>query len=413
MPKIQLPVIGYMQGGRRMMTTAMCAPDLVSMVSKPAPWNPAKTDAHGNRPRDTTHLKAIVNYLEGVEDFVLGAAVLYLTSREAHFEPVKLPGVTTDFDAAQFGVLSIDISAKFDIGDGQHRIGAYEHIVQTRDEEDDPVITRLRDSGQPLIIVIDDDHKRRAQDFADLQRNVKAPTQSLGQSMDRRQPINRALSDLFDTVPLFEERVEYLKDNPGKLSAKLFSFKTIRYVSGLLLVGNKYRSPSTMDKAVTDYFEHGTAEEELTAFWTTLGDNPRFADVIDNEVTAAEVREATYLTSAGVLYAIAFAVFTASALIAERLKGDRDEELVTFRENAIEHCVRALDDVDFSRVPDKRLATISDMPLTEKDSIFAGNLIDPISGKLVAGRTAWEAAAAALARHIAANEYIREFIEAQ
>lgn len=381
MPKIHIPVIGYKQGGRQMMTTAMSAVDLVSMVTKPKAWDPATTSEHGNRARDTPHMLGIVNYLETVPQYVIGCAVVYLTSKEASFEPTTVPNVTTENDAAQFGVLSIDIGARFDIGDGQHRIGAYEKIVQSRDE-DDPLIQNLRGAGQPLIIVIEDDPKSRAQDFADLQRNVKPPTASLGQSMDRRQPINNELSELFSTVPLLVDRVEYSKDNPGKLSAKLFSFKTIRYVSGLLLVGNGYRSPATMDKAVNNRFEGDKAEDargELEEFWTALGEMIRFADVVSGDVKANELREATYLASAGVLYSIAHAVYIVGKLG------------ITITE-----AIQALDDVSFDRA-----TKTSD--ITAEDTIFAGNLVDSDSGKLVAGRTAWETAATLLSKAILAK----------
>ncbi|MER6635900.1 MULTISPECIES: DNA sulfur modification protein DndB [Streptomyces] len=381
MPKIHIPVIGYKQGGRQMMTTAMSAVDLVSMVAKPEAWDPVKTTAHGNRPRDNNHMAGIVNYLETEEMFVLGAAVLYLTSKEAEFKPIPVPGVTTEIDAAQVGTLAIDIGAKFDIGDGQHRIGAYEKVVQSRDE-DDPLIERLRTSGQPLIIVIEDDPKHRAQDFADLQRNVKAPTASMGQSMDRRQPINRELSDLFDEVPLLQDKVEYFKDNPGKLSAKAFSFKTVRYVSGLLLVGNGYRSPATMDKAVNGHFEGDKSNPEkargaLKDFWNGLGELVRFADVVEGNVSVPELREATYLTSASVLYAIAYAVHTITV----------DGTV------SIADAVRAMDAVDFDR-------TTKTADIRTEDTIFAGNLIDTETGKLVAGRTAWETAGGLLLSEI-------------
>ncbi|WP_433857027.1 DNA sulfur modification protein DndB [Streptomyces kronopolitis] len=374
MPKVHIPVIGYEQGGRQMLVTSMSPVDLVRMVSKPEAWDPVKTTAHGNRPRDTAHLKGIVAYLEEEEHFVLGAAVLYLTEKEATFTPAEIPGLTRETDAARVGSLSVDIGAKFDIGDGQHRIGAYENIVSTRDE-DDPVLQRLRNSGQPVIVVIEDDHRRRAQDFADLQRNVKAPTQSMGQSMDRRQPINRELGELFDVVPLFDDRIEYFKDNPGKLSAKLFSFKTVRYVSGLLLVGNAYRSPSSMDKAVNALFEGEQAEAsraKLKEFWTALGELVRFADVVDGTIKAPELRQATYLTSAGVLYALAYATYSAQ----------RSGIPLT-------EAVQALDTVSFDR-PTKSEG------LTGEDTIFAGSLIDPDTGKLQAGRTAWETAAKTL-----------------
>lgn len=395
MPKIHIPVIGYQQGGRLMLVTAMSPVDLVRMVSKPEAWDPVKTSVHGNRPRDAAHLQGIVKYLVEEEHFVLGAAVLYLTSREAAFTPVELPGVTTESDAAKIGTLAVDIGAKFDIGDGQHRIGAHEHIVSTRDD-DDPVLERLAQSGQPMIIVIEDNPKRRAQDFTDLQRNVKTPTASLAQSMDRRQPINRELSEMFDVVPLFNDRVEYFKDNPGKLSGKLFSFKTVRYVSGLLLVGNGYRSPATMDKAVNGKFE-GTADSDadaarakLVEFWTSVGELVRFADIVDGEVKAPELREATYLTSAGVLYAIALAVYLANYMF----------------NIPVQDAVKALDSVNFDRT-----AKTSD--ITREDTIFAGSLIDPETGKLQAGRTAWETAARDLLEVIKGNPEIQKFVESQ
>jgi DGQHR domain-containing protein len=378
MPKIHIPAIGYQQGDRQMFVTAMSPTDLVRMVRKPEAWDPVKTAQHGNRPRDKAHLQGIVKYLEEEKHFVLGAAVLYLTTREAEFTPAVLNGVSSDQDAAPVGTLAVDIGALFDIGDGQHRIGAYEHIVQNHDEDGDPVMDRLRDSGQPLIIVVEDDPRRRAQDFADLQRNVKAPTQSLGQSMDRRQPINRELNDLFDKIPVLVDRVEYQKDNPGKLSAKLFSFKTVRYASGLLLVGNGYRSPSTMDKAVNGLFEGPSADQarqDLTDFWTALGELTHFSDVVDDSIKAYELRENTYLTSAGVLYSMAMAVNLL----------EQDGIPVT-------EAVKALDTVNFQRT--KKTADI-----TTADTPFAGNLIDPDSGKLVAGRTAWESAALALQAH--------------
>jgi DGQHR domain-containing protein len=374
MPKIHIPVIGYHQGDRQMLVTAMSPVDLVRMVSKPEPWDPVKTSAHGNRPRDTAHLQGIVKYLEEEEEFVLGAAVLYLHSREATFTPQELKGITSDSDAAKIGTLAVDIGAKFDIGDGQHRIGAHEHITQTRDE-DDPVLQRLSRSGQPMIIVIEDSSKRRAQDFTDLQRNVKTPSASLAQSMDRRQPINRELGDLIDNVPLLTDRVEYFKDNPGKLSAKLFSFKTIRYVTGVLLVGNGYRSPATMDKAVNAKLsdvsdgDSNAAKTMMSEFWSTLGELIRFADVVEGSVKAPEVREATYLTSAGVLYAIAYAVHMAhSANI------------------PVKDAFKVLDTISFDR-------TSKTSEITASDTIFAGNLVDSETGKIQAGRAAWELAA--------------------
>ena len=56
-------------------------------------------------------------------------------------------------------------------------------------EDGDPVLERLRASGQPAVVVIDDEPLNRAQDFTDLQKNAKPPSSSIALSMDRRQPV--------------------------------------------------------------------------------------------------------------------------------------------------------------------------------------------------------------------------------
>jgi hypothetical protein len=70
----------------------------------------------------------------------------------------------------------------------------------------------------PLLIVDDVDHKSRAQDFADLQRNAKAPSGSLGASMDRRRTINDFAMEIAKEAELFDggARIEWQSDaRPG------------------------------------------------------------------------------------------------------------------------------------------------------------------------------------------------------
>lgn len=387
--RLQIPGIGYKQGGRQMVTTAMNPVALIKTVSKPEPWNPVGNQPHGNRPRDERHVKGIVEYLETEEHFVIGAVVLYASPKEAKFTPHE--GGSEGEEATCVGTLSLDIGATFDIGDGQHRISAYDKVIQGHSEEGDAVIERLRASGQPLVVVIDDNQLHRAQDFADLQRNVKTLASSIGMSMDRRKSINRAMLALFEDpeLPIFghegsADRVEFLKDSPGKLSAKLFSFKTIRYASGTALIGVSQRSTASWEKAVSEHLEtEATGEKaraELRDLWAGLSELTPYADVIDGNISAKELRESTYLTSAGVLYAIGYAVHRAV----------RDHGM------DVQTAVKALDTVDFARTPNT-------MDITPADTIFAGNLVDPDSGKIGAGRAAWESAADALLKRIVPN----------
>ena len=249
---LELPGIGYKQGKRDMVVTALDPVALVKTVTTPDLWNPlADKQPHGNRKQDKGHRAGIAQYLEDEENFVLGAVVLYASHRDAVFEP---QGGEAN-GPVRAGTLKLNFGAVFEVGDGQHRIGAYSDVMGRHTGSEDPVLQRLRDSGQPVVVVIDDEPANRAQDFADLQRNVKPPSSSLAQSMDRRQPVNRLLLDLVRNgeLPVFAgDRIEFQKDSPAKNSAQLYSFKTIRYMSGTVLTGTGQRSTRGWDKAVNE-----------------------------------------------------------------------------------------------------------------------------------------------------------------
>lgn len=376
--ELQLPGVCYMQGNRRMIATALDPISLVKTVSQPDVWNPMGNQPHGNRPIDKPHRRGIADYLESEENFVLNAVVLYAKSDEARFVPDDGP----DAGPVKNGKLFLSYGAQFDVGDGQHRIGAYSDVMKEHPDEEDPVRKRLRESGQPVVIVIDDNPLHRAQDFTDLQRNTKPQTASLAMSMDRRQAINRLLIKLvqLDGLPIFGEggsRVEFLSDSPGKFSAKLFSFKTIRYMTGTAIIGTSQRTTVGWDKAVERVLESDdreAAEKIILGLWAGIGSLPDIAAVVAGERTASDLRESTYLSSAGVLYAIAHAVYLASE-----------------RGIDVDKAFERLALVNFNRVE-----PATDEVLTPADTIFAGNLVDPETGKVGSGRPAWEAAAAAL-----------------
>jgi DGQHR domain-containing protein len=385
--RLELPGVGYVQGRRRMVVTAMEPLALVRMVNRPDTWNPLGKQPHGNRPQDKAHRAGIAEYLENEEEWVLGAVVLYASPRDAHFEPDE----GSEGSPVASGHLTLTYGAEFDVGDGQHRIGAISDVIKAHDEEGDAVLERLRTSGQPAVIVIDDEPLHRAQDFTDLQRNVKAPSGSIAMSMDRRQPINRFIVELIQDpeLDIFEggNRVEFLKDSPGKLSTKLFSFKTVRYITGTALIGVTQRTASRWEKAANAVVqaERATAMAEAVELWKGVSTLPGIADVIAGKLTPAKLREQSLITAAGIEYAIAYALHLAHA------------DGVSFGDAA-----RALGKINFDRPrPDPETPRPSEEdPITSDESIFAGNLIDPNTGKVGSGRPAWEAAGEALHKAI-------------
>lgn len=371
-----VPGVAYQQGNRRMVVTALNPIALVKTVTQPDTWNPLGSQPHGNRPQDKGHREGIAQYLEEEENFVLGAVVLYASPRDAEFQANE----GEENSPVQAGTLHLNFGAEFDVGDGQHRIGAYSDVMARHNEDGDPVLERLRASGQPAVVVIDDEPLHRAQDFTDLQRNAKPPSSSIALSMDRRQPMNRLLIDLVQdaSLPVFGEgdRVEFLRDSPGKLSAKLYSFNTVRYMSGTALIGTSQRSTRGWDRAVNAAIEERPDEcrAALVEFWRAFGALPPIAAIIGGDSTPAKLRDETLLGAAGVLYALAAAAHAAS-----------QDGL------GLGDAVAALGGVDFGRPaapPDPE-----EQPLTSENSIFVGTLIDPESARVGSGRPAWEAAA--------------------
>ncbi|MGW2161620.1 DNA sulfur modification protein DndB [Nonomuraea sp. NPDC001699] len=373
--ELQLPGIGYRQGQRLMVVTALDPIALVKTVTEPDPWNPVGEQPHGNRPVDKPHRKRIAMYLEEEENFVLNSVVLYARPQEARF--VAADGYKEA--AVQLGTLFLNYGAQFDVGDGQHRIGAYSDVMKQHPDEEDPIRIRMRKSGQPVVIVIDDNPLHRAQDYTDLQRNTKAQPTSLAMSMDRRQAINRALIKMVQDpkLPIFGDgagRVEFIGDSPGKFSAKLLSFKTIRYLSGTALIGVSQRTTAGWDKAVNAEVEQDEkkASQVLHELWDGMGRLPDMAEIIDGSRTTADLREKTYLAAAGVLYALANAVH----------KAHHDHHI------PVPKAMERLATVDYRRAERGE----GQPPLTAKDTIFAGTLVDPETGKVGSGRPAWEAA---------------------
>jgi DGQHR domain-containing protein len=374
--ELQLKGIGYKQGNREMIATAMDPISLVKSVTPPDVWNPVGDQPHGNRPVDKPHRRGIADYLETEENFVLNGVVLYAKPEEARFQPDSDGG-----GPGAAGTLYLSYGAQLDVGDGQHRIAAYSDVMAEHPDEEDPIRQRLRRSGQPVIIVIDDNPLHRAQDFTDLQRNTKPQTASLAMSMDRRQVLNRTLIKVVQNPGLrifgdAANRVEFLSDSPGKYSAKLFSFKTIRYMTGTMLIGTSQRTTTGWDKAVNAAVEQDVraAQETIEALWRGISGLPDVAAVIEGERTPADLREKTYLSSAGVLYALAYAIHEALAAGVP-----------------VDSAFEALKSVDFRRVQ-----PTDGRPLTPRDTIFAGNIVDPETGKVGSGRPAWEAAAEAI-----------------
>lgn len=379
--QISTPAIRFTQGERVMYISAAPAGDVVNLTKTPEDWNPLAPQAHGNRPVDKKHVEGIATYLEKESNPVIGAFVLYCGADSVDF----VPSSDAALDGIQPGVLSMKPSAMYDIGDGRHRRDAEAAVIRSHaEDEESEVFARVMSMGQPFILIPEDDGRRRAQDYADLQVNVKPPTGSLGMSMDRRQPFNQFMVEdvvVHPSVDLFEggQRIEFLKDSPGKNSSKWTSFKTVRYMTGTLLTGVSERSTVRWNRAV-DESVMGTEKAASLAgaveFFGGIGRLPDLAQVMSGKTTMADLRAATLLTSANVMYALAYACYLG---------------LTHSGKSYAESLADLAKSVDFSR-PARRPTEDDPLKTSEPGGYFAGTLIDADTGRVSSGRPAWEGA---------------------
>ncbi|SEG64292.1 DGQHR domain-containing protein [Actinacidiphila yanglinensis] len=379
--RVAYPAIGYKMGSRQMVTTVMSPVTYVGTVGDRENWDPLQGTGT-NRKEDKNHRQAIAKYIEETDDYVLNSVLVYYSLDDAEF-------MADDPEAPiSMGTLYVRPGAKAKVGDGGHRTSAYGDVIEAHRHGDD-VLHRLQANGQPVIVVLDDDQARRAQDFTDLQQNAKPLNASIAQSMDRRQAINMMLLEEVlkgGRVSLFEggKRIEFLTDSPGKLSPKLTGFKTLRYATGTLLVGTGPRSSRAWDEAVAVEIAtagHDDALQRMVDFWAGFGALPEVATALAIPSGMVKLREATWLTSANVLYALAAAV----------------REVTHGTNVSIAQAMKAAAAIDFTRAGNTFHGTLVE-PAKYDDE---GNL--EAKEKAMTGRDAWEGAAEKLAARMRQN----------
>lgn len=372
-----MPGIRYQQGSRRMYVSAGSPAALVKVIEAPRIYDPRKPDESGNRALDKNHLQGIVKYLEGESDFVIGATVLYVKPKVVKFSPVS---GEADDEGVQLGYIHVPIDVRFTIGDGQHRIRAYEDVLRRHGEDEhDPVLENIRKSGTPVIIVEESNPAKTAQDFVDLQRNVKPLSSSLGASLDRRWGVNRLAMELAKKVTILADaapgdRIEYLSQTLSKLSPKMYTFASWRFAVGTVVIGFSQRSRQKWEQEAERELS-GRYEEWLgrlvDLFEEASSALPGWRDVRLGKLAVPAFRERYVLGTAAGLNALAGAAHSA-------MNKDID----------IGSAIDIMAEIDWLKDPAEEAGS----------AFFEGTIVQ--AGKVVSSRTAFEPAAERLLDHV-------------
>ena len=275
-----LNVIAYKQTGRTMYSGPVSMVELREMVSSPKVFDTTGEAKHGNRPIDKGHMNAIADYVETNERIVLNSAVLYAREDDIVFAPKDVPeGMTVEemLDAGMSvtGSLHLKPGVKLDMGDGQHREGALDMVVDGHNDPDDPVYLRLVSSSINVNIVVEDDYKQRQQDYVDLQKNAKPVSTSSAATLDSRREINRLARAVVLKARLFADpkhgpgqRVEYMSSSVGKTKPKLYTLQSVRYALGTGLIGFGQRTTRGWETATDAMLDNAHKFDVAELTWT-------------------------------------------------------------------------------------------------------------------------------------------------
>ena len=254
------------QAGREYYTTMLPLKVIPKLFQFDDPDLPAELRAQ--RTINRARIPGIARYLvENPRDYTLSSLTASVDGK-VRFEPLGEAA-----PAKHVGRLFIPMSARFLVNDGQHRRAAIELALKDRPE--------LAEESLSVIFFVDAGLRRSQQMFADLNRHVVRPAQSLNVLYDHRDPLAQLVCRLIERVRVFKALTETEKASiPGR-SNKLFTLSGIyRATRQLIGKGHKHRRSNS------------DAQEDLAAeFWGRVAEHiPDWGLAAEKRVSCSELR---------------------------------------------------------------------------------------------------------------------------
>lgn len=211
-------------------------------------------------------------------DYVFSALTASVDG-DLRFEPFGTGG-----SDERVGMLSIPMSARIILNDGQHRQAA---IQQALTENPD-----IGDESIAIVLFHDLGLARCQQMFADLNRYAIRPAKSIGVLYDQRDEMSALTRLVVFRSPFFRDLTDMEVSNLASRSRKLFTLSA-------LYTGNK---------ALLDGIDEPSIETRVdlaAAYWELVAHQfPEWAQVRDRAVSAGEIRRDFIHSHSIVLHAI-------------------------------------------------------------------------------------------------------------
>lgn len=257
------PAIRGMQAGREFFIT-MCPLRLIPRLFM-FDEEELLPELRAQRTLNKARVPEIARYiLDNPKGYVFSALTASVDARVS-FHPFGNEG--TD---ERIGTLTIPMSARFVINDGQHRRAAIEQALRENPE--------IGDESVGVVLFLDVGLERCQQMFADLNRYAIRPAKSLGVLYDHREEMASLTRLVVFRSPFFRDVVEMESSNLAARSRKLFTLSALYTANKALLEGRE--DVSEDDRA------------DLAAqYWEVVAQQfPEWAHVRDRTVTAGEIR---------------------------------------------------------------------------------------------------------------------------
>jgi DNA sulfur modification protein DndB len=199
-------------------------------------------ELRAQRTLNRSRIPELGKYLvENPKDYIFSALTASIDG-DVLFEPVEEHGFERNL-----GKLTIPMTSRILINDGQHRRAAIVEALKQRPELGDETIS--------VVFFIDTGLKRSQQMFADLNKHAVRPTKSLGILYDHRDPASELARKLTMVVPIFNGLTEMEKATISNRSIKLFTLSSIYQATQALLKKKKHEDISIQEEQLAiDYW---------------------------------------------------------------------------------------------------------------------------------------------------------------
>jgi DNA sulfur modification protein DndB len=257
------PAIRGVQAGREYYVT-MCPLRLIPRLFV-FDEEELKPELRAQRNLNKGRVPEIARYIVNNPASYVFSALTASVDAEVCFEPYG--GSGTD---RRVGTLTIPMSARFVINDGQHRRAGIQRALAENPE--------LGDESIAIVLFLDVGLERCQQMFADLNRYAIRPARSISVLFDHRDEVSGITRLAVFRLPLLRDLTETEGSNLSGRSRKLFTLSAFY----------------TANKALLDGIDQPSLERRVdlaTAYWEIVASQfPEWGQVYERVLTAGEIR---------------------------------------------------------------------------------------------------------------------------